>query len=133
MVQEISLDSGENEIAFSVNTPQDVNHARLFIKVTAAGSQTLESATAAHRAELEAALPGREIFQSFGYMLDGVTANQFEQVPGQDLSRQVIAVRDGRLYMLTFVPDNPEAGTAYDEMQTLYEMVMDSFSFLRQL
>jgi hypothetical protein len=62
-------------------------------------------------------------------MLDGVWANQFEQVPMQDLSRQVVLVRDGRLYTLTFIPDDP-AADAYVEMQALYDLVLDSFSFL---
>ncbi len=61
-------------------------------------------------------------------MLDGEPANQFDQVPGQDLSRQVLMVHNGRLYTLTFIPDDPDAGAAYDEMQLLYDTVMDSFS-----
>lgn len=40
-------------------------------------------------------------------MLDGVPANQFDQVPGQDLSRQVVLVHNGRLYTLTFTPMIP--------------------------
>ena len=63
-------------------------------------------------------------------MLDGVPANQFEQVPGQDLSRQVFFVRGDQLYTLTFVPDDPAAGAPYEEMAALYDLVMDSFSFL---
>ncbi|MCL4267033.1 MAG: hypothetical protein KJ069_27890 [Anaerolineae bacterium] len=59
-------------------------------------------------------------------------ANQFDQVPGQDLSRQVVLVRDGRFYTLTFIPDDPEAGEVYAEMQTVYDMVLDSFNFLWQ-
>jgi hypothetical protein len=70
---------------------------------------------------------------SFGYMLDGVPANQFDQVPGQDLSRQVIMVHNGRLITLTFIPDDAAAGEAYAAMQILYDAVMDSFSFLGQL
>jgi hypothetical protein len=67
---------------------------------------------------------------SFGYMLDGIAANQFDQVPGQDLSRQVMMVNGGRLYTLTFTLDDPQAN-AYADMQILYDTVMDSFSFLR--
>ena len=65
-------------------------------------------------------------------MLDGVMSNQFDQLPGQDLSRQVLTVRDGRAYSLTFIPDDTAAGNAYTEMQALYDTVIDSFSFLWQ-
>jgi hypothetical protein len=117
-----------SEMAFFVDTIQDVNHARLFISVEDAGGRSLDEVTAATKAEIEAAISDLEVMPSFGYMLDGVPANQLDQVPGQDFSRQVVAVHDNRLYMLTFIPDDPTAD-AYAEMQTLYDMVMDSFSF----
>jgi len=129
---EINPATGENEMAFYVDTIQDVNHARLFIKVTDANGRSLEEVTAAHKAEIDDTLPGSDVLWSFGYMLDGVAANQFDQVPGQDLSRHVVMVRDGRQYLLSFVPDDPGAGEAYEEMETIYRWVMDSFSFLWQ-
>ncbi len=129
---EVNPEAGENEIAFYVDTIQDVNHARLFIKVTDANGRSLEEVTAAHKAEIDEILPGSDVIWSFGYMLDGVTANQFDHVPGQDLGRHVVMVRDGRQYLLSFVPDDPGAGEAYAEMETLYKWVMDSFSFLWQ-
>lgn len=131
-VQEVAMDVANNEIAFYVDSLQDVSHARLFITAVDAGGQSLEEVTAAKEAELEAALPGFDVTWSFGYMLDGVPANQFDQVPGQDLSRQVVMAHNGRVITLTFIPDDPNAGDAYGEMQSLYEIVMDSFSFLWQ-
>jgi len=130
--QEINPAAGENEMAFYVGSPQDVNHARLFIKVTDASGRSLEEVTLTHKTEIDAALPGSDVFWSFGYMLDGVAANQFDQVPGQVLGRHVVMVRDGRQYLLSFVPNDPAAGDAYEEMETVYKMVMDSFSFLWQ-
>jgi len=124
----LTTESGGGETAVYVNSPQDVTHARLFITVEDAGSLTLDEVTTAKRAELESAIPGFEAIWSFGYMMDGVPANQIDQVPGQDLSRQVVAVHNGILYTLTFVPDDPAEGS-YTDMQTLYDMVMDSFSF----
>jgi hypothetical protein len=102
------IDLGASEMVFFEGTIQDVAHPRLFIAVEDAA--------------------GRSVMPSFGYMLDGVPANQFDQVPGQDPSRQVVMVHNGRLYSLVFIPDDPPAD-AYAEMQTLYDMVMDSFSF----
>jgi hypothetical protein len=122
------IDPEASEMAFFVGTIQDVTHARLFISVEDAGGRSLDEVTAATKAEIEAAISDLDVMPSFGYMLDGVPANQFDQVPGQDLSRQVVAVHDNRLYKLTLIPDDPTTD-AYAEMQTLYDMVMDSFSF----
>lgn len=129
-VSEINPEAAENEMAFYVDTIQDASHARLWIKTTDAKGRSLEEITNEHEAEIEKALPGFDVMWSFGYMLDGIAANQFDQVPGQDLSRQVLMVHNDRLYSLTFTPDDPSSA-AYDEMQSLYDMVMDSFSFLR--
>lgn len=124
-VQEIDP---EREIAFFIGTIQDVSHARLYITVEDAGGRLLDEITAEIEAKIETSTPGLDVMPSFGYMLDGVLANQFDQVPGQDVSRQVVAVHNNQLYKLTFIPDDPTAD-AYAEMQTLYDMVMDSFSF----
>jgi hypothetical protein len=125
-VQEISPKA--SEIAFFVDAIQNMNHARLFIAVEDTDGRTLDEIIADQEAEIEKALPGLDLLPSFGYMLDGVMAHQFDQVPGQELSRQMFTVHNGRLYTLTFIPDDPTAG-AYAEMETLYDMVIDSFSF----
>lgn len=127
----LQVDPEAMEVSFFMETIQDVSHPRLFVKVEDAGGRSLEEVTAAKEAEIEDGIPGLDVVGSFGYMLDGVPANQFDQIPGQDLSRQVVLVHDGRLFTLTFVPDDPEMD-AYSEMESLYEMVMDSFSFLRR-
>lgn len=41
----------------------------------------------------------------------------------------MLLVHDGLFYNITFVPDDPDAGDGYTEMQTMYDMLMDSFSF----
>ncbi len=124
-VQEIDPNT---EMAFFVGTIQDATHARLFITVENAGGRSLDEVTAAIRSEIETVTSDFDVLPSFGYMLDGVPANQFDQVPGQELSRQVVAVHNNRLYKLTFLPDDP-AAVAYADMQILYDMVMNSFSF----
>lgn len=128
----LAADSGDTETAVFRDSLQDVSHARLFITVEDSNGRSLDEITFAREAEIEIALPGVDVSWSFGYMLDGVPANQFDQLPGQDLSREVILVRDGRVYTLSFIPDDPDAGEAYVEMQALYELAMDSFSFLWQ-
>lgn len=124
--------NGGTETAVFMDSLLDTSHARLFITVEDANGRSLDEITQARKAEIESAMPSFDAMGSFGHMLDGIPANQFEQLPGQDLSRQVLMVRDGRVYTLTFIPDDTAAGNAYTEMQALYDTVMDSFSFLWQ-
>ena len=124
--------NGGRETAVFMDSLLDTSHARLFITVEDANGRSLDEITQARKAEIESAMPSFDAMGSFGHMLDGIPANQFEQLPGQDLSRQVLMVRDGRVYTLTFIPDDTAAGNAYTEMQALYDTVMDSFSFLWQ-
>jgi hypothetical protein len=126
--QILQVSSDATEMAFYVDSIQDVTHPRLFIRAEDANGRTLEEVTTAKQEEFA----DFEVMYSFGYMLDGVPANQFDQLPGQDLNRQVVLVHNDRFYTLTFVPDDPSMGDVYTEMQTLYDTVMDSFSFLDQ-
>lgn len=123
----LTADNGGAETAVYVDSLMDAAHPRLFITVEDANGRTLEEVTTAKQEEFA----DFEVMFSFGYMLDGVPANQFDQLPGQDLNRQVVLVHNDRLYTLTFIPDNP-AVEAYADMQILYDTVMDSFSFLWQ-
>ncbi len=128
-----SVDPDGAEMAFYVDSVQDTAHARLFIKVTGANGRSLEEVTMKREAEIEKAVPGSDVTWSWASLLDGEPANEFRQVPGQELSRQVVTLHNGRVYTLTFFPDGPETDKAYAEMERLYEMVMDSFSFLWQV
>jgi hypothetical protein len=62
--------------------------------------------------------------------IDGQQAYILEPISGQDLSRHVFIVYKGFLYHLTFLPDDPQIGEAYRQMETLYAAVMDSIRFL---
>lgn len=122
----LTTETGGGETAVYMGSSLDTTHGRLFITVENGEGQSLEDWTQAK----QEAFADFNVIWSFGYMLDGVMSNQFDQLPGQDLSRQVLAVHNDRLYTLTFLPDDPAAGDAYTTMQALYETVMDSFSFL---
>ncbi len=63
-------------------------------------------------------------------VLDGQQAYVLGRLPGQDLNRQVFIVRNGILYHLTFVPDDPAAGEEYQQMEDLYAAVIGSLRFL---
>ena len=63
-------------------------------------------------------------------VIDGQQAYILERVAEQDLTRQVFIVYQGFLYHLTFMPDDPQLGEAYQQMEILYAAVMDSLRFL---
>ncbi len=123
---EYEVEISDGQTAVYVDSLMDAAHPRLFITVEPANGRTLEEVTTAKQEEFA----DFEVMFSFGYMLDGVFSNQFDQLPGQDMSRQVVLVHHDRFYTLTFVPDDPSMGEVYAKMQTLYDTVMDSFSFL---
>lgn len=128
----LQLDGEATEMAFYVDSMEEKSHARLFIKVTDANGRSLEQVTMEREAEIEKEMAGSDVMWAWASLLDGESANEFRQVPGPELSRQVVTVHNGRLYTLTFVPDGPAADEINAEMQSLYEIVMDSFSFLWQ-
>lgn len=63
-------------------------------------------------------------------VVDGQQAYILENMPGQDLNRQVFIVYKGFLYHLFFLPDYPQSGEAYEQMETLYAAVMNSLRFM---
>jgi hypothetical protein len=120
----------EGETVIYVDSLMNVEDPKLFINVEAAESRTAQEVVDGLVAEFETAMPESGIERSFGLMVDGVFAEEVDNVPGQDLSRQVIVVRDDLLYRLTFVPSDEAAGEVFTEMESLYELVIFSLSFL---
>jgi hypothetical protein len=119
-----------NQVVLFVGSLQDVAHPKLFIEAENAQGRTAEGVGQALAEEAEAALPGYTVEQTFGLTLGYEPAWVLENMPGQDISRQVLVVHDEQLYRLTFVPADPAAGAVYAEMEALYEMVVNSFRFL---
>jgi hypothetical protein len=64
-----------------------------------------------------------------GY-LGGVPAVEIIGIPGQRLYRQVVAVQNDRVVDLVFSPIGEEYGQATADMETLYQLVMRSFTFV---
>lgn len=50
-------------------------------------------------------------------------------LPGQDSNRQIFMVRNDLLYHLIFAPDDPQIGEAYQQMEDLYAMIVNTFHF----
>ncbi len=118
------------EVVLYAGSLQDVSHPKLFIQVGEAGGDTAEQVADAVVAETTAGMPGFAIDRPFGVTIGYEPAARLDGVPGQDLSRQVIAVHDGRAYKLVFVPADESQGEVFREMEALYDLVVRSFRFL---
>jgi hypothetical protein len=124
-------DTDENQTVLYVDSLLSVSHPKLFIEVSDAGGQDAQALAEVAAAELEAVMPGLTLGRTFGLSIGYEPAFVLDDVPGQDISRQVFAVQGDRLYRLTFVPASEDAGEVYAEMEGLYGLVTRSFRFLR--
>ena len=52
-------------------------------------------------------------------------------LPGQDFNRQLFMVHDDLLYHMMFVPDDPQAGASYRQMEDAYAMIVNTFHFTK--
>jgi hypothetical protein len=116
------------ETVLVVGSLLDVSNPRLYIKVTDARESTLEQTVDAVVADF----PGFEISRSSA-TIGGQNAIVLDGVPGQDISRQIVIVRDGRMYQFTFVPASEDAGEIYTRMEELYKMVVDSLNLYEEM
>lgn len=121
--------STETQTTLFVDSLMNTEDPKLFIEVTDAGGRTAEEIVDEVAAEFGG---GFDIERTFGLLLGGEPASMLDKVPGQDLSRQIFAVHNGRLYKLTFAPSDEAMGEVYTEMEALYELVTESFSFLAE-
>jgi hypothetical protein len=118
------------ETVLYVGSLLDVAHPKLFIRVEDARGRTAEQVADDVVSEATGGQSGFIIDRTAGLTLGDEPAVRLDGVPGQDLSRQVIAVHDGRGYRLTFVPDDASQGEVYRAMEALYALVMGSFRFV---
>ena len=110
-----------------IGSMMDVAQPKLMIEVTDAGGRTAAEAAEALLAEFPADMG---IQRTFGDTLGYEVAERLDGVPGQDLSRVLLAVHDDRLYRLTFVPADPAQTAVYAAMEELFDMVLQSWRFL---
>lgn len=94
------------------------------IDVTPAGGLNTQAAAEQLAGDLPFEVPQSPV------TIGGVEAVRLDRVPGQDLLRQLIVVHEDQRYLFTFVPDDPQAGDAYQRMEMLYQTVLNSFQFL---
>lgn len=70
------------------------------------------------------------IIERVDTLLDGEPAVEIIGVPGQSLSWHIVTIHQDRVYQLVFSPLGEENGQAFSDMQKLYDIVMQSFTFL---
>lgn len=104
------------------------DRVRLLLYVEKALGRSLAQVTAQTLADY--AIPGMEGEVSSNVSVGGEPATVIRKLPGQDPNRRVMVVHDGRVYEMMFIPDHPEMGQAYEEMEALFTAVMDSFTFI---
>jgi hypothetical protein len=119
----------ETEVVLVSPVPEAGDRALAFVEVTDAAGQTTVEAAEAAVTERTGGLPGFDIFRG-EITLDGEPAVLLDRLPGQDLTRQIVVVRAGRLFKLTFVPSNPNLVESYDHLQRVFAAVLDSFRFI---
>ncbi len=114
-----------DEVVLYAGSLMDVSRPKVFIRVEDAAGRTAAQVADAIAAEFDAGVE-----RVFGVTVGYEVAERLDNVPGQDLSRQVIAVRGDRVYTITFVPADEAQGAVYREMEALYDLVLRSFRFL---
>jgi hypothetical protein len=119
-----------DETVLFTGSLQNADAGRAYITVSDTGGKAAPEIAGSIAREIAASLPGWSVRQST-LNLGGETAVVLDNVPGQDISRQVVAVHGGRLYLLTFAPADPGQSGAYGEMDKLYQTVVESFRFAR--
>jgi hypothetical protein len=110
--------------------PQAGDRAIAFVEVTDAGGQTTSEAADAVVAERTGGMTGFDIERQ-EITVDGELAVLLDGLPGQDSTRMIVVVYDGRLYRLSFMPSNPNLPEAYADMERLYTLLLDTFRFIR--
>jgi hypothetical protein len=123
-------ESAGDMLTLAAGSPGDDNRSRVVIEVKDAGGKTAEQLADEVVAEVQRAAPGLRVDRPFGLTIGYDAAQLLEGVPGPELSVQVLAVHDGKLYHLTFTPADPSDGKAYARMQALYDLVVRSFRYV---
>ena len=117
--------TGETGTTLFVDSLLNVEQPRADIRVEEAAGRTAEQAAD----EIQAGLEGFEIERSTRQVA-GEDAVVLDNLPGQEINRQVILVHGERLYNLSFIPADKNLGERYEAMEAFYTAVIESLSFL---
>jgi hypothetical protein len=102
--------------------------AAAFIYVKPAGGQTVQQIVEQFKADIG---PDFELLPGTALGLDKALAIVLGGLSGQDSNRQLFSVYNDLLYNIYFVPDNPNVGEPYWQMEDLYAMIVNTFHFTK--
>ena len=124
--QAYSVEARENGDSFVIGSSMNHSDPRLSITVSDAEGATANSVADA----LVGSLEGFHL-ERYTWVIDGREAQVVDGVPGQELSRVVFLVEEGRLYQLTFTHADESLGETYSQMEELFLIVAGSFRLNR--
>lgn len=110
------------EVSIVVGSMLNATDPRVNIKVSSGSGQT----TAEYADEIVAGFPDFDIVRS-ETTLGGETVVVLDNVPGQDINRQMVFTHEDRLYHLYFMPVDPAAPEA---INAFAQGILDSFTFI---
>ena len=113
------FNTNPNEIVIAKESLLNVTEPRLSVAVTGAGARTAEQAAD----DIVASMPGFDLKRST-VDIAGQEAVVLDNVPGQDLTRRVLFVHNGRLFDLTFSPAD------HEQMEAFYHSTVADFKLL---
>lgn len=121
------LHPNEHDTVIFVGSLLNVEQPRAYITVQGADGRTAGQVADELAGEFDVDLN----IQRTSIVIDGEEAAVLDNMPGQDINRQVVVVHNDRLYTLTFVPASEDYGQVYARMKDLYATVI-AFTFLAQ-
>ena len=120
------METSPGNVAFVVGDLKNVTEPRMSIDVTdAAGMSTADAA-----ASVLAVFGLPDTSGPTPVTLGGQEALLLDNMPGQDINRRVITVHGDKMYDLTFMPIGPDYGEVGERTEALYQLALDSFTFL---
>lgn len=117
-----------DEIDLVIGSLLNVQDPRVSIVVQAADGRSAEQMADGFLA----AVDGFDVTRT-STTVAGVEAAVLDNLPGQEVNRQVWFVRDGRAFQMVFTPADEGLGESYTQMEALYELVTDSFAVFSPL
>ncbi|MCE7985021.1 MAG: hypothetical protein DYG89_27925 [Caldilinea sp. CFX5] len=119
----------QNEGTTEIISDTVMNHItpRASISVEEAADRTLDAVVKQMLADY--APPGFNL-TPITITVDGVAAVLLDEVPGQDLTRRVVLIHNGRLYTLFFAPIGEQGTETRQQAEALYQTIIESFHLL---
>jgi hypothetical protein len=115
-----------NETVLVIGDPVNQSDPRVSIVIESANGRTVSQVVEGLLATFDTAVFNIE---SSDTTIGGEQAIMLDNMPGQDISRQLFVVHDDMLYHMMFTPFDASLTESYAQAQNLFGMVTGSFAF----